>query len=549
MTTREIGISCNLLPAPPLGAQPINVPTLDESFATEETDSIQDEVEDPDESFQSIESDDTDGSDLGNDRERKFLVYEGQLMDLFGNCPSCAQPTYGEIQQIKGSFITITQDCGFCAFQRTWSSQPFIGSIPAGNFELSCALLFSGSLPSKATRMFQFLNMASISYRTFMYHQQCYLHPVVIEVWRDQQASYMQEAQNSRRHVHLGGDGRADTPGHCAKFGSYTLMDLEKNMVVDLQLIQSNEVHGSCHMEKEGLIRGINYFEQNGVPIGQIVTDRHLQVAKWLRENLPETTHNIDVWHVAKGLKKKLLALSKEKECEDLRDWIKSLVNHLYWVPSSTQEDEDDELKWEKWTSITNHIQNIHDGHGEQFQQCEHGDLDPTTRRKRWLRPGTKVMEKLELIVNSRQMKRDIPMLSPSFQTSSLEAYHSIINQFAPKMYKFSYFGMQSRLTLAALHYNENSEKAQAATREGNLQYSIVFPKQKKGEFTVKKVKTRSTYDYVAVLMDSAKSRARDTKMPHCDDVGEAPPPLCEQFLHPEKEDAVDQMLTRYRRN
>lgn len=54
-------------------------------------------------------------------------------------------------------------------------------------------------------------------------------------------------------------------------------------------------------------------------------------------------------------------------------------------------------------------------------------------------------MEKLELIVNSRQMKRDIPMLSPSFQTSSLEAYHSIINQFAPKMYKFSYFGMQSR--------------------------------------------------------------------------------------------------------
>lgn len=71
-----------------------------------------------------------------------------------------------------------------------------------------------------------------------MYHQQCYLHPVVIEVWRDQQASYMQEAQNSGRHVHLGDDGRTDTPGHCANFGSYTLMDLEKNMVVDRQLIQ-----------------------------------------------------------------------------------------------------------------------------------------------------------------------------------------------------------------------------------------------------------------------------------------------------------------------
>lgn len=49
--------------------------------------------------------------------------------------------------------------------------------------------------------------------------------------------------------------------------------------------------------------------------------------------------------------------------------------------------------------------------------------------------------------------------------------------------------------------------------------------------------------------MDAAKTRAMDTKMPHCDDIGEAPPPLCEQFIHPAKEDAVDQMLTRYRRN
>lgn len=118
----------------------------------------------------------------------------------------------------------------------------------------------------------------------------------------------MQEAQNSGRHVHLGGDGgdgRADTHGHCDKFGSNTLMDLEKNMVVDLQLIQSNEVQGSCNME--------NYFEQNGVQIGQIVTDRHFQVARWLLENLPETTHNIDVWHVAKGFKKKLLAPIKKR--------------------------------------------------------------------------------------------------------------------------------------------------------------------------------------------------------------------------------------------
>ena len=59
------------------------------------------------------------------------------------------------------------------------------------------------------------------------------------------------------------------------------------------------------------------------------------------------------------GLKKKLLALSKEKECEGLIDLIKSIINHLFWVPTSTP-DGSPELKWEKWKSVFNHIQNIH---------------------------------------------------------------------------------------------------------------------------------------------------------------------------------------------
>ena len=66
--------------------------------------------------------------------------------------------------------------------------------------------------------------------------------------------------------------------------------------------LQSNEVPSSCHMEKEGLIRAVGFLEENGVAISQLVTDRHLQVAKWVRENLQGTTHYIDVWHVAKGI-------------------------------------------------------------------------------------------------------------------------------------------------------------------------------------------------------------------------------------------------------
>ena len=46
---------------------------------------------------------------------------------------------------------------------------------------------------------------------------------------------------------------------------------------------------------------------------------------------------------------------------------------------------------------------------------------------------------------------------------------------------------------MAALHYNENSDRLQAVTKEGKPCYSIRFPKHKKGEYSVRKEKTAAT--------------------------------------------------------
>ena len=31
------------------------------------------------------------------------------------------------------------------------------------------------------------------------------------------------------------------------------------------------------------------------------ISDRHVQNRKWIKEELPETKHYFDIWHVAKG--------------------------------------------------------------------------------------------------------------------------------------------------------------------------------------------------------------------------------------------------------
>jgi len=55
-------------------------------------------------------------------------------------------------------------------------------------------------------------------------------------------------------------------------------------------------------MELTGLKRGLNLLTSLGFNIKAIITDRHLQINKFLRETYPAIRrHYFDVWHVAKG--------------------------------------------------------------------------------------------------------------------------------------------------------------------------------------------------------------------------------------------------------
>ena len=53
-------------------------------------------------------------------------------------------------------------------------------------------------------------------------------------------------------------------------------------------------------MEKEGLVRAVEFLKKKKFKIGTLVTDRHKQIAKWVREKMATTDHRYDVWHLAK---------------------------------------------------------------------------------------------------------------------------------------------------------------------------------------------------------------------------------------------------------
>ena len=165
-------------------------------------------------------------------------MFESALLLLFKVCSYCGCLSTQIKKVVNGTFLRVIQTCNDCGKKRVWESQPFIGPRPAGNVLLSSAILYTGSLPSKALRLFQVLKCATISRSAFFRHQSDFMWPSIDSVWKNQQRALLNRFKHEKKSLVVAGDGRADSPGHSAKYGCYTLMELTCSKVVDFKLVQ-----------------------------------------------------------------------------------------------------------------------------------------------------------------------------------------------------------------------------------------------------------------------------------------------------------------------
>ena len=98
--------------------------------------------------------------------------------------------------------------------------------------------MFSGCTPGKVLHFLNCLQVACVTDRTFYLHQTQYLEPAVLSVWQDNQHQLLSAILKQGSPIIIGGDGRADSPGHSAKFGSYGILDLHTNKVLHIELVQ-----------------------------------------------------------------------------------------------------------------------------------------------------------------------------------------------------------------------------------------------------------------------------------------------------------------------
>jgi len=88
--------------------------------------------------------------------------------------------------------------------------------------------------------------------------------------------------------------------------------------------------------------------------------------------------------HLISGVKKKIKALAKTKDCELAGEWKRSIVNQIYWSATSTA-DGDGEVISGKYTSIVNHIRNVHTHDNAVYPVCQHAANYPA---REWMTAG-----------------------------------------------------------------------------------------------------------------------------------------------------------------
>ena len=77
-----------------------------------------------------------------------------------------------------------------------------------------------------------------ISKTTLYKVQNKYVFPVIHNTWHNHQKQVLQIIKEQKVQINVVGDGRCDSLGHSAKYGTYSLLDESSGKVTDFSLVQ-----------------------------------------------------------------------------------------------------------------------------------------------------------------------------------------------------------------------------------------------------------------------------------------------------------------------
>ena len=169
--------------------------------------------------------------------QKKFIVFEEALVKCFETCFKCKSPCAVVLESTIGTFCQISVKCSYDSNHCfSWSTGPIHNRLPLLHLMITSGILASGLECSKVLQFFDSLKIKCFTRRQFSTLQSAYATPAVFNVWGREKAVLVQEISGTSRCI--ASDMRVDSPGHSGLFGSGSSLDMEKNVILDTQIIK-----------------------------------------------------------------------------------------------------------------------------------------------------------------------------------------------------------------------------------------------------------------------------------------------------------------------
>lgn len=171
--------------------------------------------------------------------ERKWIVNESMLMQLFRTCHQCGVANEDKKVTTAGTRISIEWRC-LNGHIGEWHSCPELRGMSGNNLLVAASILFTGTTYTEIVDWAELLNLQIPKKTTFYSLQSTYLIPVIEYAYRDHQNEIMANLhlQTIAGGIAVCGDGRSDSPGFSAKYTTYSFMNDETKQIIMVDLVQ-----------------------------------------------------------------------------------------------------------------------------------------------------------------------------------------------------------------------------------------------------------------------------------------------------------------------
>ena len=163
-----------------------------------------------------------------------------------------------------------------------WRSQQVISRYALGNLRLAASNLYSANTYAKLEAFFKLANIPFLCKTSYYNIQKKFLFGVINEAWLNERTILISEIK--KKPACSSGDGRCDSPGHCAKYVTYSILDQASNKVIDMEICQCTQAGNSNRMEKFAFVKVLDRLKNENIQIEMLTKDRHSQITNHMRE-------------------------------------------------------------------------------------------------------------------------------------------------------------------------------------------------------------------------------------------------------------------------